>query len=158
MSAGKGKGGLLRRSRGSAGSLETATTDVSNLTDGHYSWHSRASVGAAAADGGGDADGDAPAPPTTTRVAPAAATSKRAAKATWRQRLMCGLPACYYDPVDSLLLDVHDDNADSAAAMGRCDNILFQQTVCADIDGNSLFINGDDDDDSSQSSSELGNE
>ena len=93
--------------------------------------------------------------PDPNWVAPAAATSKHAAKATWRQRLMCGLPACYYDPVDSLLLDVHDDNADSAAAMGRCDNILFQPTVCTDIDGNSLFNNGDDDDDSSRSSSEL---
>ena len=149
------KGGPLRRSRGSAGTLETATTDVSNLTDGH-SWHSWASVvGAAAADGGGGTDGDTPPPPpTTTRVAPAATTSKNAAKATWRQRLMCGLPACYYDP-NSLLLDVHDDNADSAAAMGSCDNILFQPTVCADIDRNSLFDNGDDDDDSSRSSSEL---
>jgi hypothetical protein len=71
------KDGLLHRSRGSVGSLETATTDVSNLTDGH-SWHLWVNVGAAAADGRSDKDGDAP----PTRRAAAAATSKNAAKAT----------------------------------------------------------------------------
>ena len=151
------KDGLLHRSRGSAGSLETTTTDVSNLTDGH-SWHSWANVGVAAADGGGDKDGDAPLPPMRRAAAPvypAAATSKNATMATWRQRLMCGLPACHYDPVNSLLLDVYDDDADLAAAMGRCNNIHFQPTACSDIEGNSLFNDCDDDDDSSRSSSEV---
>ena len=56
------KDGLLHRSLVSAGSLETATTYVSNVTDGH-SWHSWTNVGAAAAVGGGDKDSDAPSPP-----------------------------------------------------------------------------------------------